>query len=525
MTPHVLVIGTSTTYVTLLRFRLARATPVDVQHVRTGDVGLRAVREETCLVVVDLQLPGENGLDTVDRLRSQHEALPVVLLTTTDQRSVLSEALGRGASEVVMRGRNDLDQLEWWLQQSQSEGTGAIVPPTGDTLVADSPAMERVFRMVEKVLNSTLSVALLGESGTGKERVATVIHERSNRADGPFVAVNCAAIPHELAESVFFGHEKGSFTGAEAQQKGHFERADGGTLFLDEIGELDPGLQAKLLRALQNREVQRVGSSTPIAFDARILCATNADMQAMLEAGTFREDLYYRLFQFPIRLPPLRERGQDILTLARHFLQQEAMQTTDAPLSFTTDARQAMLRYDWPGNVRELETSVQRALLLADGPAITTADLFPNRREPDAPESEPALPSARPTRSLFDLPEEAASPASTSSAVSPEPPAPGASAPGASAPASSVPASSAPAETVSADSAGSTSQQHSASEESAVAAQAVQDARTTEDIMPLHDLKMLAARRAVEICGGNVKQAAEALGIARSTVYRLLNDG
>lgn len=522
MTPHVLLIGTSTTYATLLRFRIGRTAAVDLQRVRTGDVGLRAVRDATTLVVVDLHLPGENGLDTIERLRAQHPSLPLLLLTTTDQRSVLSEALGRGASDIILRGRNDLEQIEWWMQQSGTAAEAPVDSSNGDALLGESPAMQRVFRMIDKVMDSSLAVALLGESGTGKERVATAIHERSARGEGPFVAVNCAAIPHELAESVFFGHEKGSFTGAESQRKGHFEQADGGTLFLDEIGELDVGLQAKLLRAIQNREVQRVGSSASIPFDARILCATNANMQAMLEAGTFREDLYYRLFQFPIRLPPLRERGRDILKLARHFLRQEAMRTPDAPLSFAPATCREMLRYDWPGNVRELQTNVQRALLLAEGASIQPDDMFPNW-EGASPSPEPADVSPEAgasTRSFFDIPPHAAPSTPT---ADPQPVASEQQAASHKDDAYENDAYEDPAPHE--DPAQHTTVAMAASEAPHAMARPTQvfSIEAMQEIVPLDEVKLRVTQRAVELCDGNIKQAAEALGVARSTVYRLLN--
>lgn len=486
MSAHVLLIGTAPDYVTLVRHRLdaVRSGTVELKHVKTGAVGLRAVDDATLLVIVDLTLSDDSGLATVDRLRAQHPDLPVLLLTAADQRSVSAEAFGRGATDVLVRGQSDLARIEEWLRQVR-DGDDAAVPTPGDatTLVGESAPMARVFRLMEKAQEGRLSVAILGESGTGKELVARTLHEQSDRAAGPFVAVNCAAIPPDLAESTFFGHEKGAFTGATEQQQGHFEQADGGTLFLDEIGELDLDLQSKLLRVLETEEVQRVGSSMPIPVDVRILCATNADPQALIEAGTFREDLYYRLFQFPIRLPPLRERGHDVILLARQFLSREARTTSTAPRSFSREAREHMLRYDWPGNVRELKTQVQRAVLLADGPEITPEDLFPKSDplqsihtgdgSPQPPDEEPAA------TSTFNGPE-ASPPTSNESS---------------------------PAATSSSETAPLPSK-----------------ITSVDDIVPLDRLKVRAARRAVEVCNGNVAQAAEALEVARSTVYRLLDE-
>jgi len=493
MSAHVLLIGTDSDYATLVRHRLApvQSGTVDLKHVQTGAVGLRAVDDATLLVIVYLSLSDDSGLTTVDRLRAQHPDLPVLLLTGADQRSVSSEAFGRGATDVLIRGRSDLARIEEWVQQIRNGDDATVPTPSDDTtLVGESAAMARVFRLIEKAQQGRLSVAILGESGTGKELVARALHEQSDRATGPFVAVNCAAIPPDLAESTFFGHEKGAFTGADEQQQGHFEQADGGTLFLDEIGELDLNLQSKLLRVLETEEVQRVGSSTPVSIDARILCATNADPQAMIEAGTFREDLYYRLFQFPIRLPPLRERGHDVIRLARRFLSREAHAGDDAPRSFSREARRCMLQYDWPGNVRELETQVQRAVLLADGSEITPEDLLPEAdlRQPTRTGDASPQPLDDAPTPTFDVPA-TASPADD----------------GASAPPSSEPSSA------------------SASPSKAVPLSS--EIRSVEDIVPLDRLKVQAAQRAVEVCNGNVAQAAEALDVARSTVYRLLDEG
>jgi two-component system, NtrC family, response regulator AtoC len=237
--------------------------------------------------------------------------------------------------------------------------------------------MARVYRLIAKAVRGRLAVAVVGESGTGKELVAEAIHAGSDRARGPFVVVNCAAIPAALMESELFGHEKGAFTGAHARRAGVFEQADGGTLFLDEIGELDLGLQAKLLRVLQDGRVQRVGGTEPFAVDVCVISATHRDVPAMVRAETFREDLYYRLFQFPIALPPLRERGADVLLLADHVLGAVLARHPDLrPKRFTGAARQSLVRYRWPGNVRELATAVERAVLLADGEAIAPADLL-----------------------------------------------------------------------------------------------------------------------------------------------------
>jgi two-component system response regulator HydG len=244
-----------------------------------------------------------------------------------------------------------------------------------DSIVGRSPALQRVFEQVRALSDSDASVLLVGESGTGKELVARAIHHNSGRRDGPFVAVNCAAIPENLLESELFGHEKGAFTGADRKRRGLFAEANGGTLFLDEVGDLPLGLQAKLLRALQDKAVRPVGGSQDVQLDLRLLTATHRDLPAMVAEGRFREDLYYRLAVIPLRLPSLRERGDDITLLAAHFLERAAASLGKDLKGFDEEATAWLQRHRWPGNVRELENVVERAATLAAGPRITLADL------------------------------------------------------------------------------------------------------------------------------------------------------
>jgi len=242
-------------------------------------------------------------------------------------------------------------------------------------MLGGSPKMQEVFAAIRKVATSDAPVLLLGESGTGKEMAALAVHRRSARHDGPFVAINCGAIPESLLESELFGHEKGSFTGAHAQRKGRIETAAGGTLFLDEIGELPLPLQVKLLRFLQEQRLTRVGGREEIEIDVRIIAATNADLKQATSQGKFREDLYYRLAVVTIALPPLRERPDDVRLLAQSFLQRFAVENGKNNLVFQPDALKALIRYNWPGNVRELENRVKRAVIMADGRRLTAQDL------------------------------------------------------------------------------------------------------------------------------------------------------
>jgi Nif-specific regulatory protein len=253
-------------------------------------------------------------------------------------------------------------------------------------IIGNSRSMREVYGLIEKVIRSRTTVLILGESGVGKELVASAIHYNSTNSEGPFVRFNCAALPESVIESELFGHEKGSFTGAHSLRRGRFEEADGGTIFLDEIGEFSPTMQAKLLRVLQEKSFERVGGNRPIAVDIRIVAATNRDLDAMVEQGLFREDLYYRLSVFPIMIPPLRERGSDIVTLAEYFLARCVADMSLDAYSISTPALELLMSYSWPGNVRELENVIERAILLAEGGVIHAHDLPPSLRAPVADE-------------------------------------------------------------------------------------------------------------------------------------------
>jgi transcriptional regulator with GAF, ATPase, and Fis domain len=246
-------------------------------------------------------------------------------------------------------------------------------PQTG--ILGDSPAVKRVLELIERVAPRDTTVLILGESGTGKELVARAVHQQSERRERPFVAINCAAVTDTLLESELFGHEKGAFTGAIAQKKGKLELAEGGSVFLDEIGEMAAGLQAKLLRVLQQREFERVGGTRTIRLDVRLIAATNRDLAAEVKKGSFREDLYHRLNVVAIRTPPLRDRAQDIPVLARHFLETSAVRCRRRPPILSEEAEQLLMAYSWPGNIRELENAIERAVVLGQGEQVTAEDL------------------------------------------------------------------------------------------------------------------------------------------------------
>jgi len=359
-------------------------------EVRTaGDVEAALVAIEEAvpdLVLCDWRLPGRSGGDLLDEVRTRGLATAVVVMTAYGSITHAVEAIHRGAADYlakpferealllavrrVLRTRElERENLRLRAEAEVREGYGEII--------GRSAAMQRLYRTLEKVADTEATVLVSGESGTGKELVARMLHRRSRRADGPFVAVNCAAIPESLMESELFGHERGAFTGAHRRREGRFEEASGGTLFLDEVASMPLALQAKVLRALQERRVTRLGGSGEVACDARVVAATNRDLAAMVSEGEFREDLYYRLNVMPIRLPPLRERREDIPALAEALLRQAAERHSVAVESMPQPILRRLMEHTWPGNVRELANAVERLVLLADEGRLSLDDLPP----------------------------------------------------------------------------------------------------------------------------------------------------
>jgi DNA-binding NtrC family response regulator len=336
------------------------------------------------LVLLDLVMPGRSGFELLAELEGVPGAPPVVVLTGTTAVSTAVEAKKRGASDYLtkpfevealrMKVRQLLERrdLEREVEELRARVEGR--ERLGGMLGA-SEAMQEVFRTIRRVADAKSTVLVRGESGTGKELAARAIHDLSPRADASFVAVNCAGIPETLIESELFGHERGAFTDARERRIGRFEQASGGMLFLDEIGELAPGVQAKLLRALQERRIDRVGGTQPVEVDVRVVAATHRDLEADVAEGRFRADLFYRINVVPLELPPLRERREDVRRLAEHFLARARSEAGRGPLRFSRAALAALERYAWPGNVRELANAVERAVALAEGEVIDCADL------------------------------------------------------------------------------------------------------------------------------------------------------
>jgi len=336
------------------------------------------------LVITDLRMEGMDGLEVLRGTKAKSAETEVVLLTGYGSIPTAVAAIKEGAYNYVTKPLNRHELLKIAREIAEKKALRGRVEQLQSqleeryglhNLVGRSPAMQRVYDLIERVRDSDCNVVITGESGTGKELVARAIHFTSSRAATPFVAVNCGALPETIAERELFGHERGAFTGAVRTQPGYFESAHGGTLFLDELPELSPAIQVKLLRAIQQHEVFRVGSPTPMRIDARILAATNRDPKVCLVQGTLREDLYYRLNVVTIHLPPLRERPEDIPMLLDHFLGKCAARFHQPRKTISPTAMEALLAHSWPGNVRELENIVERAVTLSTGPVIEPADL------------------------------------------------------------------------------------------------------------------------------------------------------
>jgi len=345
-------------------------------------------REKPALVTLDLGLPPQpNGIEegflTLAELLGADRFVKVIIITGQDEKENALAAIGQGASDffckpIVMNELKVVLQRAltvYQLERENRELQGRLTQQVTDEMIGTSPQMQEVFGMIDRVATTEVPVLITGESGTGKELVAKAIHRRSGRRDGPFVAINCAAIPENLLESELFGHEKGSFTGAHMQRKGRIETAHKGTLFLDEIGEIPPSLQVKLLRFLQERSIERVGGRKAVEVDARILAATNQDLSKAIEENRFREDLYYRLCVVTICMPPLREREGDVVLLATAFLHRYAAEHKKKITGFTRQALQALQAHSWSGNVRELENRIKRAVIMAQTSKLGPEDL------------------------------------------------------------------------------------------------------------------------------------------------------
>lgn len=341
------------------------------------------------MVVSDVNMPGLSGHELLEQVQRLYPGLPMMLITAYGQINDAVSAMQSGAIDYLVKPFEP--QV---LVDAVSKVVGGNRQKSGDEPVAEDPVSKRMFQLAAKVANSDSTVMISGESGTGKEVLARYIHQHSPRAEQPFVAINCAAIPENMLEAILFGHEKGAFTGAVASQPGKFEQANGGTILLDEISEMDLGLQSKLLRVLQEREVERVGGRKTISLDVRVVATTNRDLGDYVREGKFREDLYYRLTVFPMHWQPLRERPLDIMPLAKSLLKKHTRKMKLTGITLADDARKALTSHGWPGNVRELDNAIQRALVLQQGNVIHSGDLclelgITGRPEPQVQAPEP----------------------------------------------------------------------------------------------------------------------------------------
>jgi two-component system NtrC family response regulator len=387
MKPKVLIVDDDEAIRTQMKWALNQ--DYDVHFAGDRREALEAFKANSPVVtLLDLGLPPhpnqcDEGLATLSDLIAADTTAKVIVISGQSEKENALQAVGAGAYDflckpvemaelrLLLRRCIYVVELEKEYRELQQSRRSDVF----EDMLGTSPQMQAAFTLIRKVAGTDAPVLLLGESGTGKEMAAAAIHRRSARNSGPFVAINCNAIPENLLESELFGHEKGAFTGAHIQRKGMIETASGGTLFLDEIGELPPAIQVKLLRFLQEQRFQRVGGREEIQIDTRLVTATNADLKQMIDTGRFREDLYFRLAVVTIRLLPLRDRGEDVVLLAREFLQRHAGQTGRTKLVFAPDAVRAMTHYSWPGNVRELQNRVKRAVIMTDGSRVTAKDL------------------------------------------------------------------------------------------------------------------------------------------------------
>jgi two-component system, NtrC family, response regulator AtoC len=389
-------------YNRLLVHTLSLNPDYEIKGFFNGRDFLNALHEPPDIVTLDYRLPDIGGTELLKQIRTDHPEIQVILISEQEDINTVVELLKLGARDYIIKSNDIRDRLLNTVQNLRQE-MGLIHEISRlrrevqkkysfkSSLIGDNEAMTMVYDRIEKARNTSITVSISGETGTGKELVAKAIHYNSNRKDKSFVAVNVAAVPAELIESELFGHEKGAFTGATYRRIGKFEEANGGTLFLDEIAEMDPSFQVKLLRALQEKEIVRVGSNVTVKTDCRIIVATNKNLKEEVRKGNFREDLYYRLLGLPIELPPLRERGNDVLILTKHFIEYFCKENRLPVKKLSDQALNKLLHHSYPGNIRELKSVLELAVTLSDHEEIQPSDLVFDTDKPSGDMSEKEL--------------------------------------------------------------------------------------------------------------------------------------
>jgi len=382
----IFVVEDDPAYTKFLKYVLGLNPDYEVDYYTTGKDCLANLYKNPTIVTLDYSLPDMPGEKVLNQIKSQDPNINVIIVSAQEKIHTAVELLKSGAYDYISKDHETKERLLNSINNARNK-TSLIKEidhlkkeisekyEFEKSIIGTSPAIKRTFSLLEKAVQTNISVSISGETGTGKELVAKAIHYNSKRKSKPFVAVNIAAIPRELIESELFGHEKGAFTGAVTRRIGKFEEAEGGSIFLDEIGEMDLSLQAKLLRVLQEREVTRVGGNQAIKLDVRVIAATHKDLAEEVKAVRFREDLYYRLLGLPIHLPPLRERGNDVLLIAKHFLDQFAQENQMRKFKITAEAQEKIMQYPFPGNIRELKSIVELSAVMAEEQEIRPQDI------------------------------------------------------------------------------------------------------------------------------------------------------
>lgn len=373
-------------YGEILEYHLSLNPDYSITRFTNGKDCLANLYKKPDLITIDFSLPDYTGDKLYQKIKETDDEVPVIVISGQDEIAIAVNLLKMGVADYLIKDDNTKDIL--WNAVTKIKETGKLKKEVAHlkeelgqkfsfdkSIKGQSPALKKIFALMDKAAKTNINVSITGETGTGKEVVAKAIHYNSDRKKKNFVAVNMAAIPRELIESELFGHEKGAFTGALARKAGKFEEANGGTIFLDEIAELDLGLQSKLLRVLQEREVIRVGGNENVKLDVRLLVATHKNLAEEVKKGTFREDLYYRVIGLPIELPPLRERGNDVLVLAKHFIDEFTRDNKMGTINLSQSAKDKLMRYNYPGNVRELKAMIDLAAVMCDGNEITADDI------------------------------------------------------------------------------------------------------------------------------------------------------